>query len=67
MMSVTNVQLATATYSAVNCSHRKRTVMEVPAGKGKSRIAAGIAYLMLLRSDVHVFMVYPNKGLKNRD
>jgi len=41
--------------------------MEVPAGNGKSRIAAGIAYLILLRSEVHVYMVYPNKGLKNRD
>ena len=41
--------------------------MEVPAGQGKSRIAAGIAYLILLTSDVHVYMVYPNKGLKNRD
>ena len=41
--------------------------MEVPAGQGKSRIAAGIAYLILDTSDVHVYMVYPNTGLKNRD
>jgi hypothetical protein len=41
--------------------------MEVPAGQGKSRIAAGIAYLILATSDVHVYMVYPNKGLRNRD
>ena len=41
--------------------------MEVPAGQGKSRIAAGIAYLILATSDVPVYMVYPNKGLRNRD
>ena len=41
--------------------------MEVPAGQGKSRIAAGIAYLILFTSNVHVYMVYPNKGLKTRD
>ena len=41
--------------------------MEVPAGQGKSRIAAGIAYLILATSDEPVYMVYPNKGLRNRD
>ena len=66
-MPVTHIQIATSTYTAVNCPHNKRQVMEVPAGQGKSRIAAGIAYLILDTSDVHVYMVYPNEGLKARD
>jgi hypothetical protein len=41
--------------------------MEVPAGQGKSRIAASIAYFILNHSNVQVYMVYPNKGLKVRD
>ena len=31
-MSITNVQLATSTYVAVNCPNTKYQVMEVPAG-----------------------------------
>ena len=41
--------------------------MEVPAGQGKSRIAAAIAFFILNHSTVQVYMVYPNKGLKTRD
>ena len=41
--------------------------MEVPAGQGKSRIAASIAYVVLNHSNAQVYMVYPNKGLKTRD
>ena len=41
--------------------------MEVPAGQGKSRIAASIAYVVLNHSDAQVYMVYPNHGLKARD
>ena len=41
--------------------------MEVPAGQGKSRIAASIAYVALNHSNAQVYMVYPNKGLKSRD
>ena len=41
--------------------------MEVPAGQGKSRIAASIAYVVLNHSEAQVYMVYPNLGLKARD
>jgi hypothetical protein len=41
--------------------------MEVPAGQGKARIAAAVAYVVLNHSTVQVYMVYPNKGLKGRD
>ena len=67
-MPINNIQLATATFMAVNCPHKEYQVMEVPAGQGKSRIAAAIAFLILNRSqNVHVYIVYPNKGLKNSD
>jgi len=41
--------------------------MEIPAGQGKSRIAAAIAYFLLNHTKVQVYMAYPNKGLKVRD
>ena len=41
--------------------------MEVPAGQGKSRIAASIALVVLNHSQARVYMVYPNQGLKGRD
>ena len=66
-MPISNIQLATAAFTAANVTHTKYQVMEVPAGQGKSRIAAAIAYFILNRSNVQVYMVYPNKGLKDRD
>jgi hypothetical protein len=41
--------------------------MEVPAGQGKSRIAAALAYFVLNHSPVQVHLLYPNKGLRKRD
>ena len=66
-MPISNIQLATAAFTAANVTHTKYQVMEVPAGQGKSRIAASIAYVVLNHSEAQVYMVYPNKGLKSRD
>jgi hypothetical protein len=51
-VGINHVQLATAAFVAANATHTKYQVMEVPAGQGKSRIAAAIAYFVLNHSTV---------------
>ena len=66
-MNINNIQLATAAFTATNATYTKYQVMEVPAGQGKSRIAAAIAHVVLSDSNAHVYMIYPNRGLRVRD
>jgi len=39
----------------------------VPAGQGKGRIAAAIAYYLLKMTKVDVYVVFADETLKNRD
>ena len=45
----------------------KRLLCQFGAGKGKSRVAAALAYLFLSTTTKKIYMVYPDRGLMRRD
>ena len=60
-------QLATALYLAHLSGQYSGLLCQYGAGRGKSRVAAAIAFFFLKTSKLPIYMVYPNLGLLQRD
>lgn len=60
-------QLATAMVLAVLLKDESRLLCQIGAGRGKSRVAAALAFYYLATTRKQVYLVYPDEGLMRRD
>ena len=60
-------QLATALYLAHLSDKYPMILCQYGAGRGKSRVAAAIAFYFLKTNKLPIYIVYPNEGLLRRD
>ena len=65
--SLYNAQLATALYLAYLSDKHSMLLCQYGAGRGKSRVAAAIAFYFLKTTKLPIYIVYPNLGLLARD
>jgi len=64
---INNDQLATAMFLAIMLKDNRRLLCQIGAGKGKSRVAAALAYYFLTTTNKQIYLVYPDEGLLKRD